>query len=345
MLIFSVGFSSHSLAHFRDFETGKPITQRDSSGDVRDVEVECTGTSRVRRREKIPLPSRDILQFKNNVRGGLRVAQIVTPNVKAVVRNHFDCQTLQGAELESSAAHVSLYNSTQGFECISDHWERRLFKRDLMNPIIDSVTSSTHISPLTLAYFKDSGWYKVNVTRSAEPDLWGRASGCEFVEENCLEADKEIPTFNEYFCTESRSRGCTDDMRGKARCRVGEYFDLIPEEYRYFNENPYIGGIDPYLDFCPVYDEHEETLCSRRGAKSAQMDEISENSKCIHGNDNGKASEFCIPLVCSVEEKVPYLRVDGLWSKCEYEGQFISSWYDTNDYGELDIMKLIHDTW
>jgi hypothetical protein len=34
---------------------------------------------------------------------------------------------------------------------------------------------------------------------------------------------------------------------------------------------------------------------------------------------------------------VPYVRVDEIWAKCEYEGQYIVSWYDDDDYGTYII--------
>ncbi len=72
--------------------------------------------SRNRRRAFIPLPSKDILQFRNDVRGGVRVAQVVTPTVKQVARNHFDCQTLDGAELESGLSTLDIHMGGSGDE-------------------------------------------------------------------------------------------------------------------------------------------------------------------------------------------------------------------------------------
>ena len=51
-------------------------------------------------------------------RGGL-VGYLSTPTVKAVVREHFNCPTLPGAELENQ--------STSSGRCFGSHWERRLF--------------------------------------------------------------------------------------------------------------------------------------------------------------------------------------------------------------------------
>ena len=42
------------------------------------------------------------------------------------------------------------------------HWERRLMKDDVMSPISSGVAA--RISPMTLAFFEDSGWYTPNYT-------------------------------------------------------------------------------------------------------------------------------------------------------------------------------------
>jgi hypothetical protein len=146
----ALGFNTQSMAHFRRPD-GTPITPRDD-GDVVDSEVECTGPSNFRRTQVLPLPSEEILQFRT-VRG-VRVAEVVTPSVRQVVRNHFDCQSLDGAELESGIVHVS--NASRGVSddealvsCIGDHWEKRLFRIDLMSPVVDEIPFSLRFSPVT----------------------------------------------------------------------------------------------------------------------------------------------------------------------------------------------------
>ena len=41
-----------------------------------------------------------------------------------------------------------------------------MFRTDLMNSIVDDVTFSLRVSPLTLALFADSGWYQVDCSRT-----------------------------------------------------------------------------------------------------------------------------------------------------------------------------------
>lgn len=181
-----LGFNAESLAHFRDGDTGEPLTPRDKNGDVPDVVVECSGVS-PRVEASIPLPSTNITTF-NTVRGGVWAATIVTPTVRRVARNMFGCQSLNGAELESGEWQLFGGDADQlsAGECIGDHWERRLFRTDLLNPIVDDVSYSLFISSLTLAYFADSGWYKVDTRRIAPASIWGRNAGCNFVNSKCV---------------------------------------------------------------------------------------------------------------------------------------------------------------
>lgn len=328
-----LGFNSQSLAHFRDRKTGEPITPRDPNGDVIDKRIECTGVGEDRGYATVPLPSLDILRFQE-VRGGQRVAIIVTPNVRQVARNHFDCQSLEGAELESYTYHTVDSNQTDFIDqCISDHWDRRLFKADIMNPIVDSVLSSTHISPLTLAYFMDSGWYGVNGASAAEPDSWGRAMGCSFVNDQCISKPNGQPT-SDLFCAQSHQEGCSDDMMGKAECSMVIYSNDLPFEYRYF-DNPAIGGVDPGLDFCPSFIGSSRDLCSTDDSRISRLEEFGTNSRCLTGRAGRKPSApLCVPVACAVNEKVPYIRVDKMWMKCDFEGQVIQSWYDDEEFGK-----------
>lgn len=167
-----LGFNAQSLAHFRDPDTGRPLTPRDEHGDVPDGPVECTGTA-PRPTATLPLPAPEILQFRA-VRGGVRAATVVTPTVRRVARNVLGCRTLAGAELESGEGprfgvaggdvgdgdSDSDGDDPSPGDCLGDHWARRLFRTDLMNPIVDDVPSSLRVSALTLAYFVDSGWYR-----------------------------------------------------------------------------------------------------------------------------------------------------------------------------------------
>jgi len=82
-----LGMSSNSDRHFWDPETGEPRTTR---GLVQST-VECVdGVERT-----LYLPDENTLKF-DVVSNGQRYASIVTKTVVTVVRNQFDCQSLDG---------------------------------------------------------------------------------------------------------------------------------------------------------------------------------------------------------------------------------------------------------
>ncbi|XP_045697031.1 leishmanolysin-like peptidase 2 [Phyllostomus hastatus] len=61
---------------------------------------------------------------------------------------------------------------------LSSHWESRLLQGSIMTATFDSAQRA-RLDPITLAAFKDSGWYQVNHS-AAEELLWGQGSGLEF---------------------------------------------------------------------------------------------------------------------------------------------------------------------
>jgi len=176
---------------------------------------------------------------------------------------------------ESHSRHRrALTRLTSPGECIGDHWSRRLFRTDLMNPIIDDVPYSMYISSLTLAYFADTGWYKINADRIAPASIWGRNAGCNFVEQQCLSSKGHVtaannPFFCDNFLEEEPSlsqdddddkeneavgavgvrgpqvddnyeeehleiHGCSFDSSRKAVCSLVEYDTALPIEFNYF---------------------------------------------------------------------------------------------------------------
>lgn len=338
----ALGFNPQSMAHFRD-PNGEPITKRDEDGNVVDQVVECSGPQETRRFANVSLPSEDIIQFKS-VRGGVRVAAVVTPSVLQVVRNHFDCQNLTGAELESGNVAPLADEETEA-SCIGDHWERRLFRTDLMNGIVDEVPFSLRISPITLALFADSGWYQVDLSRTAFADGWGRSAGCAFVNEECISEDGHIPKSNEpFFCNEvadtfrrgsrAQIQGCSPDMSRKAVCSMAQYDSELPSVYQYFNGTfgADVGGNEPLLDYCPVFTGFSNGECTEeRNSRLLSVSSIEEfgskNSRCLSGRISGQGTGLCLPIACVIEDRSLRIQIDGTWETCKRSGQV----FKTND--------------
>ena len=332
------------MAHFRRPD-GTPYTLRDEDGNIPDSTVECTGPEDEHQIATLPLPSEEILRFRN-VRGGVRVAEIVTPSVLQVVRNQFDCQLLTGAELESSEK-SPLSLTVEGAGCIGDHWERRLFSSDVMNPIVDDIEYSTRISTLTLAYFADSGWYQVDLSNADVASGWGRGAGCNFVNDTCINEFGDVPPQNApFFCNEvsddripglslaENIHGCTPDLSRKARCSIGQYDLDLPKAYQYFNSTygSDVGGSDTLMDFCPVYDGYDNGLCSSPESETViRANEIERfglrNSRCLVGNvfPFNRNMALCLPIACVLEDRSLRIKVGEDWHICEFADQTIQS--------------------
>nr|XP_017520618.2 leishmanolysin-like peptidase 2 [Manis javanica] len=83
---------------------------------------------------------------------------------------------------------------------LSSHWEARLLQGSIMTATFNGA-QRTQLDPITLAAFKDSGWYQVN-HRAAEELLWGQGSGLEFgLVSTCGTGSSD------FFCT-GRGLGC-----------------------------------------------------------------------------------------------------------------------------------------
>ena len=167
-LLHAFGFSSSLFAFFRD-EEGRPRTAR-----LEDGKPEINSELQVR-------------QWSNNtvrtvqrpwlVRSGLKektTSLMVTPRVVEEVRRHFDCPTLEGAELEDQG----------GDGTALTHWEKRIFQNEAMTGTVHS--SAPVYSRLTLALLEDSGWYRCDYSR-AQPLAWGAGAGCHFATKSCME--------------------------------------------------------------------------------------------------------------------------------------------------------------
>lgn len=353
----ALGFNAVSLAHFRRPD-GEPYTARDpATGEIPITVIECTGPLGQRQRGNVTLPSTDILQFRT-VRGGVRVAEVVTPFVRQVVRNHFDCQELPGAELESGEF-LPLSTNPGEVSCLGDHWERRLFKTDLMNPIVDEIFDfNPYFSTVTLAYFADSGWYQVDLSRASLSVGWGRAAGCEFVDDTCIQSeDGQVPsTFNSFFCNQAPRdssasvdiQGCTTDLSRKASCSMDSYDGELPPEYQYFSVKygSNVGGTDPFMDYCPVYAGFTNGLCSDAENESLIKVNVIErfgrrNSRCLSGtlsrssidestpdslpNTVTEATALCLPIACVVEDLSLRIQVNGVWEVCHNKDDIVAT--------------------
>ena len=104
-----VAMSGNSYKYFYDPLTGEPRTPRPLSTST----VTCVdGTQRV-----TTIPAENTMRFFV-ASNGQRYASIVTEKVSSVARNQFNCQSLEGGQLE---------NQPTGSSCHGDHWDERQY--------------------------------------------------------------------------------------------------------------------------------------------------------------------------------------------------------------------------
>ena len=314
-----LGMSSNSYRFFWDPDTGNVRTPR----PFQERDVVCVNG----KEQTLILPDPNTMKFfiANN---GQRYASIVTPKVATVARNQFDCQELNGAQLENQP--------TGEGSCTGDHWDERLFYSEALSGVISPTTNV--LSPLTLALLEDSGWYKANYTKSNNSP-WGLGAGCDFISGLCLIGggdgrDGELPSYSQgFFCNKASSRGCSPALSHKMACtmidyslRGGNY--MPPEALQYFSK-PEIGG-PREADFCPVYGSvysglQAAELDCRITSNQDSIDviyseEYGDNSMCF---ETTGSEGRCYRAQCIYEDFNLKLNVDGTWYTCKEDFQLI----------------------
>jgi len=239
-----------------------------------------------------------LMLYINNFSEHTRVF-MKTENVVSVGKLHFRCQNMDGVELEHFGGLGSAYS----------HWSKRILNSEFM--IADSY-GENYLSNFTLALFEDSGWYKVDYSKS-EDLLWGKNKGCGFLNEKCIEK-KKIKTkffarkrsddqvdkyensmdnyetkFKDEFCLSQQEEKCSISKVFRAFCSLGkESFSKIPKEYQYFDD-PEISGENYFGDYCPYPIEWSDNLtfkpigsCRNGIPLRAELGEkICENCRCF----------------------------------------------------------------
>ncbi|CAG9332394.1 unnamed protein product [Blepharisma stoltei] len=200
------------------------------------------------------------------------VAKLKSPNVLARGKRYYNCSELDGIELE-----VSPTNGTLG-----SHWEKRTLNDDYM--VSDFDIHDITYSDISLAVFEDSGWYKVNYSILNKPH-WGAGKGCRFLKEKCI--INEQPNFNE-FCQNTTYTQCDYRHLRKGTCNLKQFSKVIPQAFQYFSD-PYLGGGDQYIDYCPVIKPDKKGNCREIDPYIKYQNEtygetMCENCRCLEGN-------------------------------------------------------------
>jgi hypothetical protein len=112
-------------------------------------------------------------------------------------------------------------------------------------------------TPLTLAFFEDSGWYEVDYSYancSVPQRDWGFKQGCDFVEKGCYapygEAAIARTSEPDHFCDVGNLK-CSLTRDRPTVCGLSTWGADLPSNFQYF-EDPKAGGTLPTADYCPL---------------------------------------------------------------------------------------------
>ena len=207
----------------------------------------------------------------DDVERDVDVTKIRSPNVLLHARSAFNCDTLDGVELESSG----------GTGTVGSHWDKRIMNDDFM--VADASVNDIVYSDISLALLEDSGWYGINYPYTT-PIEWGYKSGCSFLTTKCL-IDGEAK-FSQ-FCDVKEYERCDYKHLSKGYCNLGQWSSALPEAYQYFSDGK-TGGQDKYLDYCPIVYQFEGGNCRGLEVVDSKLDseygeKVCENCRCIEG--------------------------------------------------------------
>jgi hypothetical protein len=245
--------------------------------------------------------------------------ELSTPTVTQVVRNHFDCQSLTGARLDSPLL------GTDG-RCLFPQLDLRYHFDEDMTSISQTADTAFSVSTLSLALLEDSSWYKANFA-SATTATFGRGAGCGFVGDKCI-SNGNVPEYaTGYFCNvrdDAGTRsGCDFTHRNKAACDLNNNAKA-PSKFQYFRpDNPEFGS--PYEDvkFCPMRSKHLVSCSSRTAVLSLLPGEFYDDSSRCYETDNDVP--VCLETKCSAASKTLDVVVNGNTFHCRFDGEVINA--------------------
>ncbi len=300
-LIHIFGMNSALFKYFRSAHDNSPLTPRQSGGLTGFFNKETYFNKKTfkcvngRPDQELDEINSNTLVYKNEVVQMSRLSpqetqrgyyEIVLPTVAQVVRNQFDCKTLQGARLENQP--------TSEDDCMGSHFDERFFFTDIMSALYDD--NGAYFSPLILAFLEDTGWYISNFER-AENSPFGISKGCAFVTRPCIE-DEKVPDHSKgFFCNHldiEKITKCGPSHHYRGECDLS--LSQFPER-DYFGNSA--GPIFTHADWCPII-RNDVTACDNQAAVKIDPIEIFHpESRCMNVKLKGGAlSAVCIRATC-----------------------------------------------
>ena len=252
---------------------------------------------------------------------GVKRTLLITSTVRNVAAEHFGCSSLTGIELENQGGEGS----------IGCHWEARVMLGDYM---ISTDYPEIVISDITLALFKDSGWYEVNYY-SGGLFRFGKGQGCKFLDSFCVTLGKS--NFEWEFCNEKYENICSSNNLNRGICYKKNYPSRIPSYFQYFG-NSFTGGWEP-ADYCPVAIEYssssyyfqmscvygEETKYPSSLGFSISNNSICMKSSLVNASDSSLTiynyqRSMCHKIKCNLKSKTYDVDIGQTIIKCPTEG-------------------------
>ena len=180
---------------------------------------------------------------------GIERTIIKTPKVLEVARKYFNCESIQGIELEDQGGTGSALS----------HWEQRILLGDYMGAVI--YQEEMVISEITLALLEDSGWYKINYFTGGLM-RFGKNKGCDFFQKNCLDSYYNTQFENEFFDFNERYSPSCSAGRQSRTYTVLNIYNTIDNTYWYNfkneNEGIYYSGAMYTTDYCPTHGQRND---------------------------------------------------------------------------------------
>ena len=154
--------------------------------------------------------------YKNFSRiDNVKVKGLILPQVLAVAKSFFNCPNLSYVPTEDDQGNIG------------SHWERVIFKDEIMSPV---PAFGAKISNFSLSVLNSTGWYLVN--EGMDQNLYfGLNKGCDFFSRACNATNK----FNEFFYNTNKRDTCRYDGLAPGIVYTDNYLENCKIAISYLN--------------------------------------------------------------------------------------------------------------
>ncbi|GAM29054.1 hypothetical protein SAMD00019534_122300 [Acytostelium subglobosum LB1] len=242
---------------------------------------------------------------------------LTTPAVKAFIQDHYGCNSMEGAELESNGG-----SGTAG-----SHWSALRIGEELM---LGYAQASAPLTGLTLSLLKDSGWYTTSQTDDVKPLMWGLKKGCDFALKPCSPTTWGFEGYWTAGLTANKPLvSCTATRAGVGYTSVVTYKSPLSAEYQHFSDNTW-GSINGQLfSYCPfnsaeVYSQSYYCFDTNK-QPNANGEVFGDSSACFISVSNASATTTaptCYPQRCT--NKQLQFQYANTWYTCQAPGSVVS---------------------